>query len=308
MKYVVTGGAGFIGSYIVKLLINEGHSVEVIDNLHKGTKKNIEEIFNQINFHCIDIRNKKDVQNVMKGCDGVFHEAALTSAPESFKNPQEYFDVNVKGTENVFEGAKKENLRVVYASSSSIYGNVHKIPIREDSQKSPINPYGKTKLSDEIIAKKYYEEGLEIIGLRYFNAYGKGQTGSYAGVITKFLENMYLNKSLTINGDGNQIRDFIHVKDVARANIISMNSKIKTGFFNVGTGIGTSINNLAKIMMNISKYEKEPIHVTSLDGDVKISQADTDMIFSSLNWSAKIDLSEGLENLIKSGINLNKFY
>ncbi len=302
MKYVVTGGAGFIGSYIVKLMIYEGHSVEVIDNLHKGTKKNIEEILKEINFHQIDIRNKQDIQDVIKNCDGIFHEAALTSSPESFKIPQEYFDVNVQGTKTVFEIAKKENIKVVYASSSSIYGNVDKIPIKEDFQKNPLNPYGKTKLEAEIIAKKNCDEGLEVIGLRYFNVYGKGQTGSYAGVITKFLENMNLNKSLTINGDGNQIRDFIHVEDVASANVNAMKSKIKTGFFNVGTGIGTSINNLAKIMMSISKYEKEPIHVPTLDGDVKLSQANTNLILSSLSWSAKIDLGKGLEKLIKSGI------
>lgn len=302
MRYVVTGGAGFIGSYIVKLLVNEGHSVEVIDNLHKGTKKNIEEILKEINFHQIDIRNKQDIQDVIKNCDGIFHEAALTSSPESFKIPQEYFDVNVQGTKTVFEIAKKENIKVVYASSSSIYGNVDEIPIKEDFQKNPLNPYGKTKLEAEIIAKKNCDEGSEVIGLRYFNVYGKGQTGSYAGVITKFLENMNLNKSLTINGDGNQIRDFIHVDDVASANVNAMKSKIKTGFFNVGTGIATSINNLAKIMMSISKYEKEPIHVPSLDGDVKLSQANTNLILSSLSWSAKIDLGKGLEKLIKSGI------
>lgn len=302
MRYVVTGGAGFIGSYIVKLLVKEGHSVEVIDNLHKGTKKNIENVLNEINFHQIDIRNKQKIQDVMKNCDGVFHEAALTSAPESFKIPQEYFDVNVEGTKTVFEIAKKENLKVVYASSSSIYGNVNKIPIKEDFQKNPINPYGKTKLEEELITKKFCEEGLEVIGLRYFNAYGKGQTGNYAGVITKFLENLHLNKPLTINGDGNQVRDFIHVEDVAKANMIAMKSKIKIGFFNVGSGIGASINDLAKIMMSISKYEKEPIHVSPLDGDIKLSQADTNLILTSLNWSAEIDLNTGLERLIKSEI------
>lgn len=302
MRYVVTGGAGFIGSYIVKLLVEEGHSVEVIDNLHKGAKKNIGDVLNDINFHQIDIRNKQGMQNVMKKCDGIFHEAALTSAPESFKIPQEYFDVNVKGTETVFEVAKEENVKVVYASSSSIYGNVDKIPINEEFKKNPINPYGKTKLEEETISKKKYEEGLEVIGLRYFNAYGKGQTGDYAGVITKFLENLHLDKSFTINGDGEQIRDFIHVEDVAKANMIAMKSKIKTGFFNVGTGIGTSINNLAKIMMNISKQEKESTYAPPLDGDVRLSQADTNLIFASLNWSAKIDLNTGLEKLIKSGI------
>ena len=140
MKYVITGGAGFIGSHLVKFLVNEGHTVEVIDNLHKGNKNNIEKNFDKVNFHSIDIRDEKKIQEIFKISDGVFHHAALTSAPESFKIPEEYFDVNVNGTKKIFEIAKKENLKVVYASSSSIYGNVNKIPIKENFQKNPINP------------------------------------------------------------------------------------------------------------------------------------------------------------------------
>ena len=300
MKYVVTGGAGFIGSYIVKFLVEEGHTVEVIDNLCNSSKNNIKEFINEINFHLIDIRNKQKIQDIIKNCDGIFHQAALTSVPESFENPQEYFDVNVKGTGIIFDIAKKENLRVVYASSASIYGNVSKIPIKEDFEKNPINPYGKSKLDVEILSRTGIDEGLESIGLRYFNVYGKGQTSNYAGVITKFLENIEQNKLLTIYGDGTQIRDFIHVEDIVKANIIAMTSKNKSGFFNVGTGIGTTINDLAKIIIKITNFKKESVHVPSLDGDVKISQADINSIFLNLGWSAKIDLKTGLEKLIKS--------
>ncbi len=300
MRYVVTGGAGFIGSCIVKFLVNEGDSVEVIDNLCNGSKNNIKEILNEVNFHQIDIRNKQKIQKILRNCDGIFHEAALTSVPESFEIPQEYFDVNVKGSETIFDIAKKENLRVIYASSASVYGNVSEIPIKEDFQKNPINPYGKTKLEVELLARKKCDEGLEAVGLRYFNVYGKGQTSNYAGVITKFLENIDLNKSLTIIGDGNQIRDFIHVDDIVKANIVAMKSKSKSGFYNIGTGIGTTINDLAKIIIQITKFKKELIHVPSLDGDVKISQASVDSILSNLGWSAKIELRRGLEKLIKS--------
>jgi len=302
MKYVITGGAGFIGSHLVKFLVNEGHTVEVIDNLHKGNKNNIEKNFDKVNFHSIDIRDEKKIQEIFKISDGVFHHAALTSAPESFKIPEEYFDVNVNGTKKIFEIAKKENLKVVYASSSSIYGNVNKIPIKENFQKNPINPYGKTKLEKEHLAQKFSMNGLEVIGLRYFNVYGKGQSGDYAGVITKFFENIKQKKQLKINGDGNQVRDFIHVEDVVKANLIAMKSEIKNGFFNVGTGIGTSINNLAQMIINISKYEMEPIHVPPLNGDVNLSQADTNLIFSLLNWSAEIEVEDGLKKLIKSEI------
>ena len=155
MKYVVTGGAGFIGSNIVKLLVKENHEVSVIDNLHTGEKENLKEVIDEINFYKIDIRDKKEIAKIIKDCDGVFHEAALTAVPESFEKSQEYHDVNVIGTENIFEIVKKENIRVVYASSSSIYGNAKNIPIKENTNRKPINPYGQTKLDDEILAEKF---------------------------------------------------------------------------------------------------------------------------------------------------------
>jgi len=299
MKYVVTGGAGFIGRYTARLLVKLGHSVDIIDNFHAGKKENFETILDEINLHQIDIRNKQKMTEILRGCDGVFHAAAMTSVPESYEIPQEYFDVNVRGTENICEIAKDENLRVVFASSSSVYGTVDKIPIKESAEKKPINPYGKTKLDCEIMAKKYANNGLEVIGLRYFNVYGKGQTGTYAGVITKFLEKIELNEPFRINGDGNQIRDFIHVEDVAQANLVAMESKIKNGFFNIGTGIGTSINDLAHLMMNISGHKKDPIFVEPLDGDIKLSQSETNLTRKHLNWSFEINLEEGLKKLIK---------
>lgn len=297
MKYVVTGGTGFIGSYITGLLVKLGHSVNVIDNFHVGKKGNLETILDKINLYQIDIRNKQKMKEVLKGCDGIFHEAALTSVPESFQKPQEYFDVNVKGTENIFEIAKNENLKVVFASSSSVYGEANKIPIKEDDEKKPINPYGKTKLECEILANKYANNGLQVVGLRYFNVYGKGQTGTYAGVITKFLGNIDSHESFRINGDGNQIRDFVHVEDVADVNIAAMESKVRNGFFNIGTGVGTSVNDLAKLIMRIYKHEKEPIHVAPLEGDIKSSQSDIRLAKKYLNWSYRISLDVGLEQL-----------
>jgi len=305
MKYVVTGGAGFIGNNIVKLLIKRGHDVDVIDNLHAGKKENLKEVIDKVNFYQIDIRNKNELVDIIKNCDGVFHEAALTAVPESFEKPKEYHDVNVIGTQNIFELAQKENIRVVYASSSSIYGDAKSIPIKENADKKPINPYGQTKLEDEILAEKFSKNNLSVLGLRYLNVYGIGQTGSYAGVITKFLENIKNEKSFVINGDGNQIRDFIHVKDIASANVIAMESKINSGFFNIGTGIPTSINYLAKLMIELSNHNHEIIHGPELKGDVKISQADMEFTNKSLNWSHEINLQEGLRDLIKNYLSLN---
>jgi len=305
MKFVVTGGAGFIGNNIVKLLIKKGHDVDIIDNLHTGEKENLNEVIDKINFFQIDIRNKKDLEKIIKNCDGIFHEAALTAVPESFEKPKEYHDVNVIGTRNIFEIAQKENIRVVYASSSSIYGDSKSIPIKENAEKKPINPYGQTKLDDEFLAEKFSKNNLSVIGLRYFNVYGIGQIGSYAGVITKFLENIKNEKSFIINGDGNQIRDFIHVKDIANANVVAMESEISSGFFNIGTGIPTSINDLAKLMIKLSNHKHETIHGPELEGDVKISQADINSTNKSFNLNHKINLQDGLRDLVKNYLSLN---
>jgi UDP-glucose 4-epimerase len=292
VKFVVTGGAGFIGSNIVKQLLKQNHTPIVIDNLYRGKIERISSL--DVEFHKADIRDLDQLQNILKNSDGVFHEAALTDVQESFTKQQEYIDVNVKGTENVFKIAKEFDLKVVYASSSSVYGNPKKIPITENSERNPINPYGKTKLDDEFLAEKYSKDNVSIIGLRYFNVYGEGQTGSYAGVITKFLNRLKEKKSPIIFGTGTQIRDFIFVEDVALANIAAMNSNVKKGFFNIGTGKTTSIQQLAKIMIELSGLKLEPQYEKALDGDVQSSQADTSITESTLKWKYSMELKKGL--------------
>lgn len=297
MKYIVTGGAGFIGSKIAKLLVNDGNSVTVIDNLHTGKMENLAEIHNKIDFVKADIRNYEDMEKNIIDCDGIFHEAALTLVQESFTKQKEYNEVNVIGTENIFKIAQKKNVKVVFASSSSIYGNVNEIPISESSAKKPINPYGITKLDDEKLAEKFLKKNLQVIGLRYFNVYGIGQTGSYAGVITKFINRLKENKNLIINGDGKQIRDFIFVDDVARANIKAMKSNVKEGFFNIGTDIGTSINDLANMLIEISQQKINVIYSEQLEGDIKFSQADTKLTKKILEWEFQTNLKQGLEKI-----------
>ena len=299
MKFAVTGGAGFVGNNIVRLLISKGHSVVVIDNLHTGKKENLEGVLEKIEFHEIDIRNYNEMEKILKNVDGIFHEAALTIVQESFDKTKEYFDVNVKGTENIFKIAEKFKKKVVYASSSSIYGDTEQIVIKESSIRNPINPYGQTKLEDEFLAEKYVSKGLDVIGLRYFNIFGKGQTGSYAGVITQFIRKLNDKKSPIIFGDGLQIRDFIHVSDIAEANLSAMLSNTNSGFFNIGTGIGTKIIDLAKIMIKIFDEKFEPIFQNPLKGDVKISQADMTLTKKMINWESKIGLEEGLRKFIR---------
>jgi len=269
MNFAVTGGTGFIGSHLVKYLVSEGHSVTIIDNLFRGKISNIDGIQDKVHFVKLDILNYEDLRNNLQNVDGIFHQAALTSVPESYQKEDEYKKVNIIGTENIFKIAKEFKIKVIYASSSSIYGDINKIPITEDFEREPINPYGLTKLEDEYLAEKYSKSGTQIIGLRYFNVYGLGQTLDYAGVITKFLENISSGKSPIIFGDGSQIRDFIFVKDVARANLAAMTSSIDHGFFNVGTGIAISIKDLAYLMIKISGKDLEPVFDKLPEGDVK---------------------------------------
>lgn len=298
MKFVVTGGAGFIGSYLVKLLIANNHQVSVIDNLHTGKMENLTMVKNKINFYKMDIREKEKMHEIIKSTDGIFHQAALTAVPESFKIPEEYNAVNVIGTKNIFEIAKNEDIKVVYASSSSIYGNVNQVPINEESERSPINPYGKTKLEDEYLAEQFSNHGSKIIGLRYFNVFGIGQTSSYAGVITKFMNALSTNKQPIIYGDGTQIRDFVYVEDVAKANLAAMMSKTKYGFFNVGTGKVISIKDLAKIMIKLYKLQLVPKYSNPLPGDVDKSQADLEKMKNTIGWKYETELEDGLKIII----------
>lgn len=292
MKFAVTGGAGFIGNNIVRQLLKQNHTPVVIDSLYRGKIERISSL--DVEFHKIDIQDFDQLRDILKNSDGIFHEAALTDVQESFTKQQEYNDVNVKGTENVFRIAKEFDLKVVYASSSSVYGNPKKIPIKENSERNPINPYGKTKLDDEFLAEKYSKDNVSIIGLRYFNVYGEGQTGSYAGVITKFLNRLKEKKSPIIFGTGTQLRDFIFVEDVALANISAMQSNVNNGFFNIGTGITTSIEQIAEIMIELSGLKLEIQYENALDGDVQSSQADTNLTESVLKWKYSMELKNGL--------------
>ena len=299
MEYVVTGGAGFVGSHLVKLLVKEGHAVTVIDNLHTGKKENLKSVIQQITFKKIDIRNYEELEKSMKNIDGVFHQAALTVVQDSFQNPQEYHDVNVGGTENIFKLAQKNNFKVVYASSSSVYGHQEKVPIAENAIRNPINPYGQTKLDDEYLVEKYSKLGVKIIGLRYFNIFGEGQTLEYAGVITKFLDKIKQSQAPIIFGDGSQIRDFIYVGDIVMANFLAMKSEVNNLLVNIGTGEPLTILKLAEIFLEISSLELKPIFKNALDGDIQKSQANIELAISSFNWKPKKMLNEWLIETLK---------
>ena len=298
MNIAVTGGAGFIGSHIVEKLVERGDNVIVIDNLYTGKKENLKAVWNKIDFSEMDIRNFDLLKTKLKNIDGIFHEAALASVQDSFVKSEEYQDVNVNGTENIFKLAKEFGFKVVYASSSSVYGNPIKIPIKEESEKNPINPYAQTKLDDEILAKKYAKEGVKIIGLRYFNVFGERQSKNYAGVIKLFLERIENHNPPIINGNGSQIRDFVYVKDVVQANIMALESNVENAFINIGTGKTVSILELANQIVKSSNLKLKLIHQDALKGDVMESEADVSLAKKLLNWEYKIELNDWLEDTV----------
>ena len=298
MKYAVTGGAGFIGSHLVKKLVERGNEVIVIDNLNTGKKQNVEKISKKIDFFEVDIRDFSAIEDILKNIDGVFHEAALASVQDSFRIPDEFFDVNVNGTENIFKIAKKLGIKVVYASSSSVYGNPISIPIKENDDKNPFNPYAKTKLEDDKLAEKYARNGLKVIGLRYFNVFGPGQSKEYAGVIKLFLERIQQGLPPLINGDGLQVRDFVYVDDVVNANILAMESNIDGEFFNIGTNSTASVLDLANMIIKFSGLKLKPIHRSDVPGDVKATQADITKAKMMLKWKP----TTSIENWLKSAV------
>ena len=300
MKILVTGGAGFIGSHIAEYLVQRGDDVTVLDNLHTGKKENLVKINDKITFVNGDIRDYNLLEKLVSDVSDVYHEAALASVQQSFNMKDEYVDVNVNGTENIFKLAREYGFKVVYASSSSVYGNPKKVPIKEDDDRKPINPYAETKLDDEYLAKKYSEIDVKVIGLRYFNVFGKRQSKEYAGVIKLFLHNIQQKKPPKINGDGLQTRDFVHIDDVVQANVSAMDSSINHKFFNVGSGLPISILDLANLIIDASGLSLKPIHGPELSGDVRSTQADTQLIRKLLNWEPKTVLSDWLTKIISN--------
>ena len=300
MKILVTGAAGFIGSHIVEYLVQRGDDVTVLDNLKIGKKENLAKINDKINFVNGDIRDYKLLEKLVNDTTRVFHEAALASVQQSFNMKDEYFDVNVNGTENILKLSKKYGFKVIYASSSSVYGNPIRIPIKESDEKNPINPYAETKLQKEDLAIRYSEMGVKVIGLRYFNVFGKRQSKEYAGVLKLFLERISQELPPKINGDGTQFRDFVHVQDVVNANIMSMDNDIASGFFNVGTNTSITILELAKNIIEYSGLDIEPIFKPTLKGDVHGTIANIDLIRKEIGWKPSIMLIDWVKDIISS--------
>lgn len=313
---LVTGGAGFIGSHICHKLIALGAKVKCYDNLITGKKKNIESLMTNNNFEFVeeDISNFEALKNSTRGVDIICHQAALGSVPRSISNPLNTNQTNVSGTLNVFEAARIMGVnKVVFASSSSVYGDVKSTQKTENNLGEPLSPYALTKLFNEYYAEIYRKTyNLNYIGLRYFNVFGARQdpNGPYAAVIPKFINLFLDNKPIIVNGDGLHSRDFTHIDNVVHANLIAMlaNNNALNQNYNVGCGGEYTLNELIyHLKKNISilrpdlklKVEYGP----ERKGDVKSSKACIEKIKKNLNYFVKVGFEDGIKDLIIHSIN-----
>lgn len=304
MKCVVTGGAGFIGSNLAEELSNQGNSVIVIDDLSTGRYENIEEFKDKITFIEGSILDLDLLQKNFKNCDVVFHQAAIPSVTRSIINPKATSEVNIQGTLNVLLAARENRIRkVVYASSSSVYGDTEELPKKEIMNPKPKSPYALTKFVGEEYCKifsRYY--GLGAVCLRYFNVFGPRQNADseYAAVIPKFIHLMSKGEKPTIFGDGTQTRDFTYVKDVVKANILAANSEIEDGtVINIACNKSISINELSNLINNVLGTRVEAKYASPRQGDIKDSLADISRANTLIGYRPDYNLQSGIKETIK---------
>jgi UDP-glucose 4-epimerase len=304
MKTVVTGGAGFIGSNLVGVLLEGGHEVIVIDNLSTGKVENIANLQDNEHFEFVkgSITDLSLLKQVFEDAESVFHQAAIPSVQRSVENPQATNEANVNGTLNVLIAARDCGVeKVVYASSSSVYGDTPTLPKREDMEPNPKSPYAVSKLAGEFYCRVFSEVyGLKTACLRYFNVYGPKQDPSseYAAVIPRFITRVLNNQPPIIYGDGTQTRDFTFVKDVAHANILAMEQNAE-GVFNIACGEQISVNELATTIMKLVGVRLDVVYDTPRPGDIKDSLADISLAKGKLKYEPEFTLTKGLEETIR---------
>lgn len=298
--YLVTGGGGFIGSNIVGDLVSQGHTVRVLDNFSTGRPENLAGIEQRIEIVEGDIRSLLTVERAVKGVDYILHQAALPSVPRSIADPGTTNEVNVSGTLNILNAAKEAHVkRVVLASSSSVYGNTPQLPKHEGMVPTPLSPYAVSKLTGEYYARVFYQlYGLEITVLRYFNVFGKNQNpdSQYSAVIPKFCKALLTNTPPMIYGDGEQSRDFTHVKNVVHANLLACTSPKAAGaVVNIASGHKKSVNELFQRLKTLLGATVNPAYLPERTGEVRDSFADIALAKQLLGYSPVSDFESGLK-------------
>jgi nucleoside-diphosphate-sugar epimerase len=299
MRYLVTGGAGFIGSNTVDELVRRGHSVAVLDDLSTGQERNLADARSRIDFFRGSVNDPDIVRQACRGVDCVLHLAARTSVPRSVKDPAETNRINADGTINVLLAARDARARrVVFSGSSSVYGETPTLPKREDMPPAPISPYGVSKLVGELYGQVFQRAyGLEFVALRYFNVFGPRQDpGSpYSGVLSLFITCMQKGVSPTVYGDGKQSRDFTFVENVVQANLLACETPGIAGMvFNAGTGLRYTLNQTLALLEKFAGRPSRAQYVEARNGDILDSQADISLARQKLGYDPRVGFEEGL--------------
>jgi len=303
-KYLVTGGAGFIGSHLARHLVAEGHEVVILDNLSTGRLENFADVADQLRFVEGSITDIETVRECCQGVDCVFHQAALPSVPRSVADPLTSDEHNIGGTLRVFWGAHQEGVRrVVYAASSSIYGDTEELPKHEGMQPKPMSPYAVNKRVSELYGAVFNNlYGLSTIGLRYFNVFGPRQdpNSQYAAVVPKFIMAFLQGTAPTIHGDGGQSRDFTYIENVVQANVAACGAASRAGgrSYNVALGGRITVEDLCLRIRDLLGVEIAPVYDAAREGDVRHSQAAVDLAREYLGYEGTVSLDEGLKRTV----------
>jgi UDP-glucose 4-epimerase len=307
MKYLVTGGAGFIGSHIVQTLLEQGASVRVLDNFSTGKRENLEALSrhfgNRLDVLAGDIRNVARVEEAVRGVEVIFHEAAFVSVPLSMQEPQACFDVNIMGTSLLFEAARKAGVRrAVVASSAAVYGDSEALPLVEETPLRPLSPYAVSKRVKEMYAELFTGSfGFDVVALRYFNVYGPRQRpdSMYAAAIPIFARRLLEGKAVTVFGDGGQTRDLINVRDVVRANLIASEHPHAAGkVFNICTGVETRWLDLLDVMCELISNTPPAEFAAPRPGDIYRSVGSPQKAAEGMGFRAEVSLVDGLREVI----------
>jgi len=302
---LVTGGAGFVGSNLVRALLDRGDTVRVLDNFSTGNRANLVDLAAEVEVVEGDLRSYERVHAAVRGVEVVFHQGALPSVPRSLQDPLTTTAVNVEGTLNVLLAARDEGVkRVVNASSSSVYGNGGTLPRTEDQAPDPISPYAVAKLAAERFCTSFSRVyGIDTVSLRYFNVFGPRQdpNSQYAAVLPRFVRLIAAGEPVTINGDGEQTRDFTFVENVVRANLLAADAEVTDGaIVNVATGEAETVNGAATLIGSLLGRPVKRIHAPAQLADVRASLADITMARTLLGYEPTVTFADGLERMIES--------